>query len=308
MHRLAKHQVRFFSPRPVTASLKLSRVKSTQPARLASNLRELDLTDALARSPADARQGPALQPPRSSPNAPPPRPDHSPSATRPRRLPFFRLISGGLLLGALPAWVLLQEDDDNDDTAKPRNRFDVGCFDHPREGWFQDVPNPSFTYTYYEGPYGRDDPRTSIHALMSEEETETYLHKNAKTTVVKRQGNPVTRIDENILPAKTATEDRHAVDIIKRSDLASLLAPKLSFWDEWAARKDSPDSKGEGSDDLVFVSVFDGHMGSAATSHLLKLTMHACMAWMFATGSSCGNGSLLSSQGANVVAKLMRDT
>ena len=164
----------------------------------------------------------------------------------------------------------------------------IGTFDG-RGGWFAKSDAPSFTFTFKGGKFGIGGEKTSVHALMPFEETEGFLRANEKTTVVDRPGNPVIKVDENVLPSKTACEDRHAVDIIPRGRLASLLSPYAqgtSFWDSWAKAKVSPAEPGDGSDDIVMISVFDGHCNSTATSDLLMKTLHPCIAWMLAAASS----------------------
>lgn len=293
MHRLAKHQVRSFAPKLIkpAPTLKHLRLKPPQPSGPATPCRALEVTHALAQSAANPG------------GVPPPIPPRNTVFSLFKRLGVLRLSAGGFVLGAVPTWFLLRDSD----KYTPLDRIDIGTFDG-REGWLEDSDAPSFTYTFKGGKFGVGGERTSVHALMPEEETEAFLKKNEKSTTVKRTGNPIIKIDENTLPSKTATEDRHAVDIVRRSDLASLLSSSLpSFWDQWAKSKIPANEKGDGSEDLVMVSVFDGHMGSAATSNLLMHTMHACVAWMFAAGSTYDQEYLYAKHNTSVIPKLIRD-
>lgn len=201
---------------------------------------------------------------------------------------MFRLATGGFLLGATTSFLSIKDEEDE------LGRAQVGTFDG-RGGWFSKSPLPSFAYTVKSGKFGLGaETKTSYHALLPVEETEQILKAHEKSTTVDRSGNPLYKIDENVLPSKTACEDRHAIDIISRSDLKSLLGssqPDESFWDKWAGSQIPPSQEGDGAQDIVMVSIFDGHGGSPALSRLLKKTLHPCLGWMFASSAST-SGSL----------------
>jgi pyruvate dehydrogenase phosphatase len=195
---------------------------------------------------------------------------------------------------------------DNDSNTSDRD--DIGTFDG-RGGWFQSSSTPTFTYTFKGGKYGIGGEKTSVHAVMPQEETEAFLKANEKSTVVNRPGNPVIKIDENVLPSKMACEDRHVVDIVSRADIEALLGPhtgSTSIWDDWSRMKVAPGEAGDGRDDLLFVSVFDGHMGSPAVADLLQKTLHTCLAWMMASKAHCRDVEHLG-HGIDEVEKAMRD-
>lgn len=197
----------------------------------------------------------------------------------------------------------------SNDQDEQKDRVDIGTFDG-REGWLENSDKPTFTYTYKGGKFGIGGETTSVHALMSEEETEAFLKRHEEVTRVRRPGNPVIKIDENVLPSKTACEDRHAIDTVSRADINSLLKPSSqgsSIWDTWARMKISPDEVGNGEDDLVFVSVFDGHMGSPAVAELLKKTFHACPSWMIAASSIDHSSCLELAHPSGVVGKATHD-
>ena len=91
-------------------------------------------------------------------------------------------------------------------------------------------------------------------------------------------------MDENSIPSHSG-EDRHVIDIIPSRDLQHLTKEdSRSLWEKWAAFKLNVnfDLDGDGSDDLVFVSVFDGNGGSADVSKLLQTTLHPCLAFSLA--------------------------
>lgn len=233
----------------------------------------------------------------------PPRPPPATFFSTLRSLPIFRLAAGGCALGATATFLLFKTDDSDE----KKNRVDIGTFDG-RGGWLEESSTSSFTYTYKGGKFGIGSESTSVHALHSEEQSEAFLKKNEQTTRVNRPGNPVSKIDENVLPSKTACEDRHAIDIVSRADIAALLAQSegQSVWDNWANMKIPLGEAGDGKDDLVFVSVFDGHMGSPAVSDLLKKTFHTCMAWMIAASGHVDDPML--AQNSGTIGKAMFDT
>ena len=52
----------------------------------------------------------------------------------------------------------------------------------------------------------------------------------------------------------------------------------MTLWEKWAEIRRTKEQRGDGNEDLVFASVFDGCGGSAAVSELLQKTLHACLA------------------------------
>ncbi|KAI4268545.1 MAG: hypothetical protein L6R35_006748 [Caloplaca aegaea] len=139
--------------------------------------------------------------------------------------------------------------------------------------------------------------QSSIHLLLSTQETENKLKKLEETTVIRRKGNSVMRYDENNLAAEGIGEDRSAFDIISKTTLPDLLDTPggVSEWDIWAKIKGKNTlvqgkSPHDGKKDLVLVSVFHGHGSSPAVSDLLKKTFHACLAWSIARSEAINQG------------------
>jgi pyruvate dehydrogenase phosphatase len=87
---------------------------------------------------------------------------------------------------------------------------------------------------------------------------EAHLKFHESVNMVGRQGNPVMRWDRNWVESNEPNEDRSAVDIIPGAGKAKGVV-------------------GEGGNDLMMVSVLDGHAGSA-TSELLRTTLHPTLA------------------------------
>ena len=150
-------------------------------------------------------------------------------------------------------------------------------------GHLRDVPVQGFTWTWYYGPFGMSLPRTSTHLLVSPEEAESRLIKRQHAHPITRPGNPVIRIDTNYLPTMGEGEDRMSMDLVRWQDIPQLRKRTgQSVWDIWADIKIPLDQKVEGGDDLLFVSLLDGHGKSPAVADLAKRTFNACLAWTLA--------------------------
>lgn len=150
-------------------------------------------------------------------------------------------------------------------------------------GHMQDVPVQGFTWTWYYGPFGLDDPRSSTHLLLSAEKADAKLIKRELVALIGRTGNPIVTVHANYLPTQGEGEDRMAVDLVKWKDVLRLRRTQdQSLWDVWADIKIPLEHTERGNDDLMFVSVFDGHGGSPAVAELARRTFNACLAWALA--------------------------
>lgn len=98
---------------------------------------------------------------------------------------------------------------------------------------------------------------------LSANDAEQKLVANQETREISRAGNPVFKVDRNWLGSNEPCEDRMASDLIPRDTLPE--APKQ--------RSTNAAGTKEGSGDLVFASVLDGHAGDA-TSILLSSVLH----------------------------------
>ena len=201
-----------------------------------------------------------------------------------KRIPVLKLSIAGGTAGALTACALLYPAK----LESAESPVHTGTFDG-RGGWLENVKASTFTYTFLGGKFGIGDEKTSTYVLLPESETESYLKMNELSTRVTRSGNPMVRWEENVLPSNPKCEDRHVVDIVSRTHLPALLSPPTadeSVWDRWAAmklcRKDGVMEGDQGKDDVVMISVFDGHGGSYSMSELLRKTFHPCLAWAMA--------------------------
>lgn len=96
---------------------------------------------------------------------------------------------------------------------------------------------------------------------LSEADAEAKLTANEETREINRPGNPVFKVDRAWLGSNEPCEDRMAADLIPRDTLPG--APKV--------RPTAGDR--EGSNDLLFASVLDGHAGDD-TSILLSNVLH----------------------------------
>lgn len=151
-------------------------------------------------------------------------------------------------------------------------------------GYIKDVSKDVFEFHLFFGPFGMSRPVKSRHLLLSHAETEGKLIKREESTPVKRNGNPLVRIDRNNLPSQGEGEDRVSMDVITRTN-ALMLRRGLnrSLWDLWADYKSgwtaSSSSIEQGDRDLVLLSVIGGHGGSPAVADLAMKTFNACLAW-----------------------------
>lgn len=205
----------------------------------------------------------------------------------------LKLALAGLTAGAVSTYLLIltayADSSDGYDGNGKKERIHTGTFDG-RGGWLLIEHLPTFSYTFLGGLFGIGGEQTSYHVLQPEEDNEAYLRSRERKVKVERKNNPVAGWDENVLPSK-GDEDAHAIDIVSRADLMTLLepvSPDSSFWDQRASIRIPPNSDGvvrdggaRGGDDLVMISVFDGHGGSGV-SQLLKKSFHACLAWTMA--------------------------
>lgn len=96
---------------------------------------------------------------------------------------------------------------------------------------------------------------------LPEAEAEAKLVANEETREINRAGNPVFKVDRSWLGSNEPCEDRMAADLVPRDTLPGAT--------KQPARRDAK----EGSNDLVFASVLDGHAGDA-TSILLSSVLH----------------------------------
>lgn len=171
----------------------------------------------------------------------------------------------------------------------------ISTFDG-RKAWLKTITPEVFEFGWAMGEFGIGDERVTRHLLLSEEESEAVLKKGESSTVIDRPGNPVVRWDKNYLPSREKGEDHHAIDIIPRPELFSLVNPDITtaFWKAWGDVRNIAlhhDDKlitgvaGDGTKDVMMISVFDGHGGEHGTpdgtSRLLKKTLHGCLAWTF---------------------------
>ncbi|OCF59968.1 hypothetical protein L486_02641 [Kwoniella mangroviensis CBS 10435] len=131
--------------------------------------------------------------------------------------------------------------------------------------------------------------KTFSHLLLSEEEVEAKLQNGENKVYVNREGNSVKSWEINSLPSSDTGEDRYSTDVITESDLEKLLTSEGYFWKNWwnTRTKLYPNKQGEdvvegdGKQDVMMFSVFDGH-GGPYISDLLSRTLHGCLAWNIA--------------------------
>jgi pyruvate dehydrogenase phosphatase len=105
-------------------------------------------------------------------------------------------------------------------------------------------------------------------------EAEKKLTANEETREISRPGNPVFKVDRSWLGSNEPCEDRMAADLVPRHTLPG--GPKAPVGQE-----------GEGSSDMLFASVLDGHAGDA-TSILLSNVLHPTLSVALA-GLQAGN-------------------
>ncbi|KAK4688528.1 pyruvate dehydrogenase phosphatase, partial [Tremellales sp. Uapishka_1] len=147
---------------------------------------------------------------------------------------------------------------------------------------------------------GQQGARVSDHLLLSDQAIEDKLHQAERTRQHDRPGNPLTRIESNVVAGNENCEDVHMVDIVSLEELQDdMRREKGGFWEKWfTIRAKGEAGKGkiseildgkEYNDDLVLASVVDGH-GGIATAELLRRTLHPSIAHGLAKLSSAAVG------------------
>ncbi|WVF69344.1 hypothetical protein IAT40_004120 [Kwoniella sp. CBS 6097] len=152
----------------------------------------------------------------------------------------------------------------------------------------------------------------TYHIPLSKEKCEEKLTKNANSTVMDRKGNVVVRWDTNTLAANLVSEDEMSIDLFSRSDFTTLRprkqedndgSQKESYWSVWGKVRslllsstdltgangngnNGSEAKplpqpGDGQDDLMLVSMLDGH-GGGQTSALMKKVLNGTLAYALA--------------------------
>ncbi|KAK4683799.1 hypothetical protein P7C73_g6428, partial [Tremellales sp. Uapishka_1] len=150
-------------------------------------------------------------------------------------------------------------------------------FDGTTPATIETYPEPVVTISWNrkKTPTEPDDIRVFKSVLLPEKETEAMLH------AYEAAGEASTvRWNINELPSNSPMEDTHAVDAIARDSFATFLPRGYdgqSFWEAWFAAK----TRDEKHDEVVFISVFDGHCGGAV-SKLLGKTLNASLALGYA--------------------------
>ncbi|WVW84565.1 hypothetical protein I302_106599 [Kwoniella bestiolae CBS 10118] len=151
---------------------------------------------------------------------------------------------------------------------------------------------PTFTLTRNVSPWGTG-PETQIthHILLPSEECEAKLARNQASHEVRRKGNPVVRVETNSLAANDKCEDEMSIDLLTSSDLPHLRKGEegKGFWEYWGklrnklsiglvANEGDEKEKSDGSEDMMLLSVLDGH-GGGQTSSLLRKVLHGTICW-----------------------------
>jgi hypothetical protein len=123
--------------------------------------------------------------------------------------------------------------------------------------------------------------------LLSEAEAERLLKQNAKSVKVNRKGNAVVQYDSSFVSVNAVNEDRLAMNLLP-GDLGILAQPdEQGFWQRWAEVRTAlwADQKskqeireGNGEEDILIVSVIDGHGGGPDVAELVSMVLHACLA------------------------------
>ncbi|ODO01902.1 hypothetical protein L198_02631 [Cryptococcus wingfieldii CBS 7118] len=135
----------------------------------------------------------------------------------------------------------------------------------------------------------RFEDKHYYHPLLSDRDAERMLTPGHKVTEVNRRGNPLKTFDFKILFSADTGEDRCNFEVVTRSDLAGVAqkSGKGEFWWKswWDARnrvypkgRNRKPKVGDGSEDVIICSVWDGHSGHEM-AELLKRGLHGCLAW-----------------------------
>ncbi|WRT63431.1 uncharacterized protein IL334_000336 [Kwoniella shivajii] len=148
------------------------------------------------------------------------------------------------------------------------------------------IPGQAVDFTYTVESVTGPLTKTFKHLLLSEAEAEAKLTFGENGVTVARGGNGVKAWEVNSLPAGDISEDRFSADLITKSDLKELLEKEGFFWLKWwdtrtklyPKKEGSEVIDGDGKEDIMMFSVFDGHGGSHV-SDLLNKTVHGCLAW-----------------------------
>lgn len=139
---------------------------------------------------------------------------------------------------------------------------------------------------------GRGGVQTYEFPLKPADQVERELREHESSRKVGRKGNPVVRWDSNWVGSNEPCEDRSAVDLVPRQDVAGGKGEGVvGFWKGWykgdsipsaLAQQDDGGEEYEGKRDWMLFSIMDGHAGDA-TSSLLAKTLHPTLGMALAS-------------------------
>lgn len=124
-----------------------------------------------------------------------------------------------------------------------------------------------------------------VNALQSSAHCEKLLTSKQERHLLKTQGGGV-KVDIGNCPANGELgEDRFSMDVVDMKAVKEKLSNEGTWWGHWHDLVQA----GSGKDDILMLSMFDGHVG-AHVADIMQKTLHACIAWAIANDPQAAAG------------------
>jgi hypothetical protein len=130
-----------------------------------------------------------------------------------------------------------------------------------------------FEYTRDTKLTGDKGVVSHINALQSEAHCHALLTAKQERRML--QADQGVKIDIGNVPGNDGPgEDRFSIDVVDMEAVKDKIGEQGTWWGHWHHLVNA----GSGADDMLMLSMFDGHVG-AHVANLMQKTLHACIAW-----------------------------
>ena len=149
-----------------------------------------------------------------------------------------------------------------------------------------------YELTRDSGLMGGHVPASYINVLQSDAHCHKVLAGKQETRRIELDTQGI-KIDIGNVPGNDGDgEDRLAIDKVDMDlvkEKKKEMAQGGTWWGKWHDIVHAESEKGKGGDEMVLMSMFDGH-GGAHVADLMTKTMHACVAWGIANDPHAAAG------------------